>query len=94
MRFKVFQIRKAESKRDAEHYILASSMTRAVNAVYNKYKMTTGLVFPYDVQSLDKLQLCELSDGKRKFFIKEIQDEALIKTLDTQHRIMPVDEYQ
>lgn len=94
MRFKVFQIRKAESKRDAEHYILASSMTRAINAVYNKYKMTTGLVFPYDVQSLDKLTLCELSDGKRKFFIKEIQDEALIKTLDAKHRIMPVAEYQ
>ena len=94
MRFKVFQIRKAESKRDTEHYILASSMTRAIDAVYNKYKMTTGLVFPYDVQSLDKLQLCELSDGKRKFFIKEIQDEKLIKELDEKHRIMPVDEYQ
>lgn len=94
MRFKVFQIRKAESKRDAEHYILASSMTRAINAVYNKYKMTTGLVFPYDVQSLDKLTLCELSDGKRKFFIKEIQDKEFIKTLDAKHRIMPVDEYQ
>lgn len=94
MRFKVFQIRKAESKRDAERYILASSMTRAVNAVYDKYNMASGLVFPYDVPSLDKLQLCELSDGKRKFFIKEIQDEALIKTLYTQHRIMPVDEYQ
>lgn len=94
MRFKVFQIRKAEGKRDAEHYILASSMTRAVNAVYDKYKMTAGLVFPYDVNSLDALQLCELSDGKRKFFIKEIQDEALIKTLETQHRILPVAEYQ
>lgn len=94
MRFKVFQIRKAESKRDAEHYILASSMTRAINAVYDKYKMATGLVFPYAVKSLDTLQLCELSDGKRKFFIKEIQDVALIKTLEKQHRIMPVDEYQ
>lgn len=94
MRFKVFQIRKAESKRDAEHYIYASTMSRAINAIYDKYKMTTGLIFPYDVKSLNELSLCEISDGKRKFFVKEIVDEKLIKELDEKHRIMPVCEYQ
>lgn len=94
MRLRVFQIRKAEAKHDAECHIFASSMTRAINAVYNKYKMTTGLLFPYDVKSLNELTLCELSDGKRKFFIKEIFDEALITSLDKRHQIMPVTEYQ
>lgn len=94
MRTKVFEIRKAGVKKDSERYISASSMTRAINAVYAKYKMTSGLLFPYDTPSLNSLTLCELSDTRHKFFIKEIQDEALIKTLETQHRIMPVSEYQ
>ena len=94
MREKVFEIRRAESKKGSEYYISASSMTRAINAVYEKYRMTTGLLFPYNVPSLDGLSLVELSDNKRKFFIKEIDDEAKISTLMKQHRIMPVAEYQ
>lgn len=94
MRTKVFEIRKAGAKKDSERYISASSMTRAINAVYAKYKMTNGLLFPYDTPSLDSLTLCELSDTKHKFFIKEIFDEALIATLDKRHMIMPVAEYQ
>lgn len=94
MRFSVFQIRKAEAKRDSEHYIYASSMTRAINAVYEKYKMQTGLLFPYDVKCLNSLDLCELSDNKRKFFIKRVTNEELIRDLDKRHKIMPVEEYQ
>ena len=94
MRTKVFEIRKAGVKKDSERYISASCMTRAINAVYAKYKMTNGLLFPYDTPSLNALTLCELSDTKHKFFIKEISDEALITTLDKRHQIMPVEEYQ
>ncbi len=95
MRFKVFQIRRAESKSDGHNrYIYASSMSRAINAVYEKYRMTTGLIFPYNVRKLNDLSLCELSDGKRKFFIKEITDAGVISELERLHRIMPAAEYQ
>lgn len=95
MRFKVFQIRRAESKSDGHNrYIYASSMSRAINAVYDKYKMSTGLIFPYDVKCLNDLTMCELSDVKRKFFIKEITDAAMICELERIHKIMPVSEYE
>lgn len=95
MRHKVFQIRRAESKSDGHNrYIYASSMSRAINAVYDKYKMTTGLLFPYNVKCLNDLSLCELSDGKRKFFIKEITDPEMIVELEKLNRIMPVSDYQ
>lgn len=95
MRHKVFQVRRAGSKSDGHNrYIYASSMSRAINAVYAKYRMTTGLLFPYDVKCLNDLSLCELSDGKRKFFIKEINDPEMIHELERIHKIMPVAEYQ